>query len=126
MADSNECSDGAGVVHPTTGPGSANWLHFGGCGGQVVFEAAPGQEVRIKASGDGCGCEGCVLWHVNYDIEELGPLGFYETKAHVEVPNVRCPDGQETVNFTAHQPASGRFRLQASRGEGFYFTVCAR
>lgn len=124
MAENPTCAGGDGVEVPVTGHGAAAWLNYGGCGSYAVFESTPTQNVRIVASGDGCGCEGCVLWHVNYDVEELDRRGFYESKLHVAEPDEPCLNGKQVSNTTVFQPSRERFRIHAQSDPGFYFTVC--
>lgn len=124
MAENPVCASGDGTEVPVTGPGAATWLNFGGCGAHAVFESTPGQRVRIGTSGDGCGCDGCVLWHINYDVEELDRRGFYESKLHVAEPDEPCPGGKQASNTTIYQPSRERFRIRAQNDQGFYFVVC--
>jgi hypothetical protein len=111
------CTDNHGDAWPSTGEGSAEWFDFIDCGNIKEFEAPPCAWVAVKSRGDIC--DGCVLWHINYVIEEWSGGGWVETlRINPE------PDRRGMTDATCYQTPSGRFRIHAL--DGFYVQVYQR
>ena len=70
-ADVRGCRDCGWRWYPATGPNSATWFHYGGCGNWKVFNVEPNKPVKIYAYGDGyVSCPGCCLRYINFDVYE--------------------------------------------------------
>lgn len=126
-ADTTSCTNGAGMSFPTTGPSAAYWTYYHGCATRLGFDVTAGKEVSIWTTGDGCGCPGCVNWHIDYDLlEDLG--AGLTRQLHVQEPDASaCPGGHNVANTTRYVPRTSVLEMQAqpdTSGEGYYFQVC--
>jgi hypothetical protein len=128
-ADVGSCTEGNGPLN-TTGPGAEDWLDYAGCGNQRDFTTTPGEEISIMTHGDGCACGGCVLWHIDYDLEENTTGTGFQIEDQVVMPDsVQCPATGEVNNTTNYTAVTTDVRMVGepdTQGEGFYFVVCSK
>jgi hypothetical protein len=108
------CRDSRGNLHPSTGEDSAEWFNYSDCGSWKEFSTAPCTWVLIHARGDTC--DGCVLWHISYVIEEN--IGDAWSPVLAVDPE---PDFRGMTDDQCYQTPTGRFRIQAVGG--FYVQV---
>lgn len=114
QADSPVCLDYSGLAYATTGPNSSNWLFFDSCGVWRNFDVTPGEMVKIVAYGDNCA--GCVIWHVNYVVQENLGSGFTDILARNPEPDF--PGMLDVLYYT---PTTATLRLLAYNS--YYFAV---
>jgi hypothetical protein len=127
-ADVSTCTEGNGPLN-TTGPGAEDWFSYAGCGVQRDFSTTPGSEISVITHGDGCACGGCVLWHIDYVLEENTGSGFQVEDTVMMPDSTQCPSTGEVNNTTDYTPLTNDVRLIAeedTNGIGFYFTVCSQ
>jgi len=98
---------------PSTGKDAATWFEFGGCGNWKVYDVTPGSSINIHAYGDTC--DGCVLWHINYYLDDYHSGEWHEIK-YVNGPNK--PGAVYDMNYT---PVGNKIRVRAVNG--FYVKV---
>jgi hypothetical protein len=108
------CTDSGGNAVPSTGPASAEWFDYIDCGDIKQYEARPCQWVRIRAYGDSC--PGCVLWNIDYVLEENRGGDWIPVETVDPEPDV--PGMEDDRCFRTE---SGDFRIRA--GNGFYVEV---
>jgi hypothetical protein len=127
-ADIPSCSEGGPILN-TTGPGAENWFDYAGCGDRRDFTTTPGTAIQISTWGDGCGCPGCVLWHIDYTLQENTGAGF-QTEETVQAQDaIQCPSTGGTTNTTFFTPMTADVRMTAqfdTTGIGFYYVVCSQ
>ena len=107
------CKDGAGNPHSTTGENSADWFLYGGAGDWKIFDVIPGSQIHIHSRGDSC--PGCVLWHINYYLDD------YYGGAWHEVTFIDGPDQKGAEHDHYYVPIGDRVRIRAT--SGFYVAV---
>jgi len=109
------CWDCYGNPYPSTGPNSATWFHYGGggCGEWKVFPVSPGIPIRIEGHGDSC--SGCVLWHINYWLDD-----YYGGEWH-QVAYIDGPDYRGCTHSYSYTPQGTKIRIRAT--SGFYVAV---
>ena len=112
-ASVEECRDSHGRVHPATGEDSATWFHYGGCGSWKVFDVSPGSKIRIESHGDSC--SSCVLWHINYYLDD-----YYDGEWH-QVAYIDGPDYRGCRHNYSYTPKGEKIRIRAT--SGFYVAV---
>lgn len=104
-----------GKPHPSTGPNSATWFHYrgGGCGEWKVFSVSPGIPIRIEGHGDSC--SDCVLWHINYWLDD-----YYDGEWH-QVTYIDGPDYRGCKHNYSYTTQGTKIRIRAT--SGFYVAV---
>ena len=112
-ASVKECRAASGKIYPATGEDSATWFHWGGCGSWKVFNVSSGSEIRIESHGDSCGA--CVLWHVNYYLDD-----YYDGEWH-QVTYIDGPDYRGCKHNYSYTPKGEKIRIRAT--SGFYVKV---
>lgn len=115
-ADTPLCTDTNGNRHETTGEGAATWFRYGGCGSIKEYDVEPCSWVRISSRGDSC--DSCVLWHVDYVVEQRVD-GSWENAAEFDPRDRRGITHEACV-----QIESERFRIRAR--DGFYVRLYTR
>jgi len=118
-ASGGVCRPASGGTKPATGPGSAVWFGFGGCGTWKVFEVQPGETYRITSRIDTC--FGCVLYDDAYAIQEFVD-GSWETQE--SYPAIKAT--KTNARVVEYTPDSDRIRVKninGNRGIGFYLRV---
>jgi hypothetical protein len=108
------CRDSRGNLHPSTGEDSAEWFNYSDCGSWKEFSTAACSWVLVSARGDTC--DGCVLWHINYVIEEK--INGAWVPVLVVDPE---PDFRGMTDDQCYQTHTGSFRIRAV--DGFYVKV---
>jgi len=112
------CCDYTLLIDPTStggaGCGIDNWFNFTPCTDWKVYDVIPGQWLRIHAWGDSCG--GCVLYHVDFNIQEDQGSGWQTTETHDPEP-----DALGMQYHTAYLPTTSQIRIQSA--SGFYARV---
>jgi len=110
------CYDAGGNPHPATGPESATYFFYGGCGSWKVFDVEPGIQLLLVASGDECPeCPGCVLGDINFRLYDFFD-GQWNLVMDLDGPDNYC--GYYTLNYT---PKGNRIKVEAY--SGFYIEV---
>lgn len=110
------CTDSSGNSIPSTGPNSAEWFNYGGCGGWKTYNVTPGSQIKIHAYGDAC--DGCSLWHINFYLHD-----YYNSSWH-NVGYVDGPDERGAVYDFCYTPKGDRISIEAETG--FYVQVFAK
>ncbi len=104
-------SDGESI--PTTGENSATWFYFGNCGNWKTFNVPIGSRIKIESHGDSC--PDCLLWHINYYLDD-----YYDGKWH-EVTYIDGPDYKGCKHEHIYMPKGDKIRIRATGG--FYVAV---
>jgi|GEM_PF-3556919 len=108
-------------LYPYSSSGSSckrtnTWFNYPYCTTAKEYDVTPGSWIGLYAYGDSCA--GCVLYHVNFQIQENYGSGWTTVESH------NPPDSKGMVYTTSFQPstsANGKLRIYAP--EGFYLKV---
>ncbi len=95
------------------------WFNYGDCDDWKEYPVNADAWVGLYAYGDSCG--GCVLWHVNFSIQEYIPYYGWQT---VETHNPE-PDTKGMVYTTSFRTSSetNKIRIYANSNAKFYLKV---
>ena len=124
-ADVSPCPTGQNTV----GASAENWFDYDGCGDVRDFAPTPSVPIQISSWGDGCACAGCILWHIDYSLQENPGSGFVVTDTVQAQDAVQCPATGGTTNTTIYTPMTDDVKMTAmedTTGIGFYFSVCSQ
>jgi hypothetical protein len=94
-------------------PHSKVWFNYSTCGNWKIYPVTPGHWIRIYAYGDSC--SGCVLYHIDFDIQEDLGSGWVTMESH------NPPDTKGMVYTTVYRPSGYQIRILANNG--FYIKV---
>jgi len=108
------CTDSTLTEHPSTGENSADWFLFGNCGSRKEYSTEACTWVWIHSRGDTC--DGCVLWHIDYVIEENVENDWVQIESVNPEPDYRGMQHQK-----CYLTLTGKFRISAN--SGFYVQV---
>jgi len=110
-------------LYPYSSSGSSckrtnNWFNYSVCSTAKEYDVTPGSWIGLYAYGDSCA--GCVLYHVNFQIQQ----DFEDGSGWVTVETHNPPDSKGmiyTTSYHASTAAKGKIRIYAP--EGFYLNV---
>lgn len=95
-------------------PYSKVWFNYSTCGNWKIYPVTPGHWIRIYTYGDSC--SGCVLYHIDFDIQEDLGSGWVTMESHNP-----GPDFKGMVYTTVYRPTGYQIRILAN--SGFYIKV---
>lgn len=90
------------------------WFNYGGCSAYKEYHVTAGSWLGLYAYGDSC--PGCVLWHINFQIQEDFGSGWVTTETHNPGADFRG-----MIYTTSYVPSTGKIRIYAP--QGFYVKV---
>ncbi len=103
-------------IYPSASDGSGCdpheiWFNYYPCNDWKEYTVTPGAWLGLYAYGDSCG--GCMLWHINFQIQEDFGSGWQTVETHNPEPDTK---GMKYT--TSYRPSTGKIRIYST--SGFY------